>query len=111
MLSVLSDVISGRYYLCFTDETVSEKLFAPGHPDAMWLSQDLNQVFLVPTYNVLNILLPEQVENHVRIIGNKLLSQTKNGNIKSLVDYNEGLSDQCESSYITLKRGNLKCIE
>lgn len=28
----------------------------------------------------------------------------KNGNIKSLVGYNEGLSNQCESSYITLKK-------
>ena len=90
-------MISGRNYLCFTDETVSEKLFA-------FLSQDLNQVFLVPKYKVLNILLPKQVENHIRIIGNKLLSQMKNGNIKSLVGYNEGLSNQCESSYITLKK-------
>ena len=48
---------------------------------------------------------------HIRIIGNKLLSQMKNGNIKSLVRYNEGLSDQCESSYITLKKCNLKYIE
>lgn len=104
-------MISRRNYLCFTDETVSEKLFAQGHTDALWLSQDLNQVFLVPKYKVLNILLPKQVENHIRIIGNKLLPQMKNGNIKSLVGYNEGLSNQCESSYITLKKSNLKCIE
>lgn len=57
----------------------------------------------ISKYNVLNILLLKQVENHIRIIGNKLLSQMKNGNIKSIVGYNEGLSDQCESSYITLK--------
>lgn len=43
-------------------------------------------------------------ENHIRIIWNKLLSQMKNGNIKSLVGSNEGISDQCESSYITLSK-------
>ena len=51
----------------------------------------------ISKYNVLNILLLKQVENHIRIIGNKLLSQMKNGNIKSLVRYNEELSHWSDS--------------
>lgn len=42
-------------------------------------------------------------ENHIRIIWNKLLSQIRNGNIKSLVDYNEGRSAQCESGLSNAK--------